>query len=114
MSCENQKVHWSHCVGVCTDGACSMSGFPGKAPDAVWNHCIIHMEAPAFQDLSTDLNEVLQIIINVVDYIKTNFKRLDFFKMCNKMEIEYTSLLFYNSTCLFSRGNVSLCIFELR
>jgi len=44
------NLDWTNCVGVCTDGARSMSGCCGrlqaliwsKASDALWTHCIIH------------------------------------------------------------------------
>lgn len=117
------KIDWIHCVGVCTDGARSMSGcysglqalIRGKAPDAVWIHCIIHREALASQHLSVDLNEVLQTVINVVNFVKTRPQKARFFsKLCQDMGAEHTSLLFYSGTRWLSRGNVLSRIFELR
>jgi hypothetical protein len=114
------QIDWAHCVGVCSDGGRSMSGcysglqalIRGKAPDAVWTHCIIHREAAASQNLSVDLNEVLQTVINVVNFIKTRPHKARFFsKMCQDMEAEYTSLLYYTTTRWLSRGNVLSRIF---
>jgi hypothetical protein len=106
---ENQ-IDWYHCVGVCTDGGRSMSGcysglqalIRGKAPDAVWTHRIIHREALASQNFSVHLNEVLQTVINVVNFIKTRPHISRFFsKMCQDMGPEHTSLLYYSTTRWF-------------
>lgn len=44
---QKNSIDWSHCVGVCTDGAAAMTGkhsgvvalIKAKAPDAVSTHC---------------------------------------------------------------------------
>nr|XP_023021166.1 zinc finger MYM-type protein 6-like [Leptinotarsa decemlineata] len=61
-------LNWGKCIGVCTDGARSMSGKYGgiqalirkKAPNAMWTHCIIHREALASKSMSFELNQVLE------------------------------------------------------
>jgi uncharacterized protein with HEPN domain len=115
---ENQ-IYWAHCVDVCTDVGRSMSGcysglqalIRGKAPDIVWTH-IIHMEALASQNLSVDLNKVMQTVINVVNFIKTRPHKVRFFsKMCHEMGAEHTYLLYYSTTRWLSRGNVLSRIF---
>ncbi|KAL4126012.1 hypothetical protein QTP88_010244 [Uroleucon formosanum] len=117
------SVDWTKCVGVCTDGARSMSGCYGglqaliqnKAPDALWTHCIIHREALASKYLSPELNQVLECVLNVVNYIKTRSLKSRFFKkLCEDMGAEHTSLLYYSSARWLSRGNMILRTFELR
>lgn len=117
------SVDWTKCVGVCTDGARSMSGCYGglqaliqnKAPDALWTHCIIHREALASKYLSPELNQVLECVVNVVNYIKTRPLKSRFFKkLCEDMGAEHTSLLYYSSARWLSRGNMILRTFELR
>ncbi|KAL4101100.1 hypothetical protein QTP88_012347 [Uroleucon formosanum] len=117
------SVDWTMCVVVCTDGARSMSGCYGglqaliqnKAPDALWTHCIIHREALASKYLSPELNQVLECVVNVVNYIKTRPLKSRFFKkLCEDMGAEHTSLLYYSSARLLSRGNMILRTFELR
>ncbi|KAL4126654.1 hypothetical protein QTP88_010863 [Uroleucon formosanum] len=117
------SVDWTKCVGVCTDGTRSMSGCYGglqaliqnKAPDALWTHCIIHREALASKYLSPELNQVLECVVNVVNYIKTRPLKSRFFKkLCEDMGAEHTSLLYYSSARWLSRGNMILRTFELR
>ena len=82
------NLEWTKCVGVCTDGARSMSGCYGglqalirsKAPDALWTHCVIHREALASKYLSPTLNQILEYVVNVVNFIKTRPLKARFFK----------------------------------
>jgi hypothetical protein len=54
---DENSIDWTQFVGVCTDGAHSMSGryeglqalIRNQAPDALWTHCVIHREALASQ-----------------------------------------------------------------
>lgn len=117
------RIDWSRCVGVCTDGCRSMSGQYGglqalireKAPAARWTHCLIHREALASQEVSPDLNEVLETIMSVVNYIKTRPQKARFFRnMCIDMGAEHTSLLYYCKSRWLSRGNVVSRVYELR
>ncbi|XP_076330043.1 protein FAM200B-like [Tachypleus tridentatus] len=65
--CEN-TLDWTKCVGFCTDGGPSMSGFYGgfhafirsKALDSLCAHCIIHREALTSKHSSSPLNLVLE------------------------------------------------------
>lgn len=117
------NINWTNCVGVCTDGARSMSGrynglqalIRGKAPDALWTHCIIHREVLASKHLSPVLNLVMECVINVVNFIKTRPLKARFFKkLCDDMGAEHSSLLYYCSSRWLSRGNVLKRTFELR
>jgi len=116
-------LDWTKCVGVCIDGARSMSGCYGglqalirsKAPDAMWTHCIIHREALASKYLSPALNQVLECVMNVVSFIKTRPLKSRFFKkLCEDIGAEHISLLYYSSARWLSRGNVLSRTFELR
>ena len=117
------NLEWTKCVGVCTDGARSMSGCYGglqalirsKAPDALWTHCVIHREALASKYLSPTLNQVLEYVVNVVNFIKTRPLKARFFKkLCEDMGSEHTSLLYYSTSRWLSRGNILSRTFELR
>ncbi len=117
------NLDWTKCIGVCTDGARSMSGQYGglqalirrKAPDCLWTHCIIHREVLASKSLSLPLNLVLECVINVVNYIKTRPLKARFFKnLCEDLGAEHTSLIYYCSSRWLSRGNVLSRTFELR
>jgi hypothetical protein len=73
------RLDWSNCMGLCTDGARSMSGIhrglqaliPQKSPYVVWTHCILHRQALLSKHISPESENVLAIVINVVNYIKT-------------------------------------------
>lgn len=73
------NLDWTKCIGVHTDSGHSMSNcYEGlhaliqrKAPDALWTHCIIHREAFASKHLSPPLNVVLEGVLEVVNFIKT-------------------------------------------
>jgi hypothetical protein len=73
------SLEWAKCVGVCTNGARSMSGCYGglqafirsKDPETLWTHCVIHREALASKYLSPTFNQVLEYVVNVVNFIKT-------------------------------------------
>mgnify|MGYP002775206681 CR=1 FL=1 len=116
-------LDWKKCIGVCTDGARSMSGKYGglqalirkKAPNAMWTHCIIHREALASKAMSSELNQVLECVISSVNYIKTRpLKAILFKKLCINMGAEHTALLYYCNSRWLSRGNVLFRVFELR
>jgi hypothetical protein len=111
------------CVGVCTDGARSMSGCYGglqalirsKSPNALWTHCIIHKKALASKHLSPALNQVLECVVNVVQFIKSHpLKARVFKKLFEDMGAEHLSLLYYSSARWLSRGNVLSRTFEFR
>ncbi|GFU35401.1 SCAN domain-containing protein 3 [Trichonephila clavipes] len=64
---EQQLFEWKNCVGICTDGARTMSGrfkstqalVKQKSPLCIWTHCMIHREALASKEISPGLNIVL-------------------------------------------------------
>uniref|UniRef100_UPI00358F3ED5 zinc finger MYM-type protein 6-like n=1 Tax=Myxine glutinosa TaxID=7769 RepID=UPI00358F3ED5 len=53
------SLRWEDCVGVCTDGAASMTGrrrgviklIQDVAPEASWTHCFLHREALAAKEM---------------------------------------------------------------
>ncbi len=117
------NLDWENCVGLCTDGARSMSGrYNGlqaliwkKAPEALWTHCMIHRQALASKDLSPILDQILQTTITVVNFIKTRpLKARLFAKLYDEMGADFTSLLFYCESRWLSHGNVLKQVFELR
>ncbi|GFS98912.1 SCAN domain-containing protein 3 [Trichonephila clavipes] len=70
------NIEWKDCVGICTDGARTMSGrFKSiqalgkqKSPLCIWTHCMIHREALASKEISPGLNIVLMTVVTVVNY----------------------------------------------
>ena len=86
-----------------------------EAPDVIWTHCIIHREALASKELRVELNEVLQFVIESVNYIKTRPVKARFFSMlCDEMGADHITLLFYCESRWLSRGKVLTRVFKLR
>jgi hypothetical protein len=51
-----------------------------KAPGTLRTHCFIHRKALASKYLSPALNQVLEYVMNVVNFIKTRPLKARFFK----------------------------------
>jgi len=76
---ETGGLYWKNVCGVCTDGAPAMlgskSGFQTKvkelAPAAKGIHCMIHRYALASKTLPVPLQQVLDSLIKIVNYIKS-------------------------------------------
>ena len=61
------------------------------------------------------LNNVLEIVIKLINYVETSPVIARFFKkLCEEMGAEHTSLLFYCNSKWLSKGNILLRVFELR
>jgi hypothetical protein len=74
-----------------------------SATEAVWTHCMIHRESLAMKELCPELNEVWNVVIKSVHYIKTRpLKSRLFAQICEEMGAQYTSLLFYCNSCWLS------------
>lgn len=116
-------LEWDKVCGVCTDGAPSMlgskSGFQNKvkqlAPQAKGVHCMIHRYALASKTLPIPLQEVLDSVIRIVNYIKSGALNTRLFKeLCKDMDSDHEVLLFYTAVRWLSKGNVVNRVFELK
>ena len=68
----------------------------GVAVNAKWTHCLIHREALASQQLSGDLNGVLEVVVKTVNFIKARpLKARLFQRLCDELGVHYNNLLFY-------------------
>lgn len=62
-------LDWKNCLGICTDGAASMTGkhsgvvrsILDRAPEGTWVHCFLHCEGLASKEMSVPFNEVMNI-----------------------------------------------------
>ena len=85
------------------------------AVNAKWPHCIIHREALASQQLSGDLNGVLEVVVKTVNFIKARpLKARLFLRLCDELGAEHNNLLFYSNARWLSKGKVLLRVYELR
>ena len=73
------EISWNNLCGVCTDGAPAMlgskSGFralvQSKATGIIFTHCFIHREALASKTLPRGLQDVLNVTIKIVNFVKS-------------------------------------------
>ncbi|GFW05428.1 SCAN domain-containing protein 3 [Trichonephila clavipes] len=117
------NIEWKNCVGICTDGARTVSGrfksiqalVKQKSPLCIWTHCMIHREALVSKEISPGLNIVLMIVVTVVNYIKMRpLKSRIFSELCKDMGAVHSSLLFYCEARWLSRGKFLQRVYELR
>ena len=93
------RLNWSFCVGVCTEGAAAMTGrLSGLITriKAVAFEFIIHNEMLVTRKLSTELNSVLQDVIEVIKSIKAhNINSRQFNLLCEEIDVENKRLLLF-------------------
>jgi hypothetical protein len=66
-----------------------------------------HRESLATKELCPELNEVLNLVIKSVNYIKTRpLKSRLFEQICEEMGVQYKSLVFHCNSSWLSRANV--------
>ena len=111
------NFEWNYCVGLCTDGARAMSGRFGElqtsvlgvAVNAKWTHCLIHHEALASQQLSGDLNGVLEVVAKTVNFIKARpLKARLFQRLYDELVADHNNLL--QCKVAFQRQSSLTCV----
>ena len=116
-------IKWENCVGVCSDGARAMTGQHSGvitkiiqvAPNAKFTHCSIHREALASKAMPSNLKDVLDQAVKVVNFIKSRALNSRMFTiLCNEMGSEHNKLLLHSEVRWLSRGKVLSRLFELR
>jgi hypothetical protein len=119
----SHNIGWNYCVSICTDGAASMTGrkngliarIKNINPNIRANHCIIHREALASKKISPELNDTMNLVINVVNFIKSKALNSRLFSaLCEEVGTNYRCLLLHSEIRWLSRGRVVQRIFELR
>ena len=66
----------------------------GVAVNAKSTHCLIHREALALQQLSGDLNEVLEVVVKTVNFIKARPLKAQLFqRFCDELGADHNNLL---------------------
>ncbi|KAF8783319.1 Zinc finger BED domain-containing protein 5 [Argiope bruennichi] len=117
------NIEWKNCVGICIDGALSMSGrFQGiqafvkqKSPQCVWTYCKIHREVLASKEMSPGLNTVLTTVVTVVNYIKMRPLKSRIFSALGKNMVSvHSALLFYCEARWLSHGKFLQRVYELK
>ena len=113
---------WESCVGICTDGAPSMTGsvkgfvslVKQKNPNLMTTHCFLHREALVAKTLNDELKLVLDQVVKMVNYIKSRPLKSRLFKqLCIAMESKHLCLILHTEVRWLSRGKVLSRVFEL-
>ncbi|XP_036917373.1 zinc finger MYM-type protein 6 isoform X4 [Sturnira hondurensis] len=120
---DSKSLNWKHCVGLCTDGAASMtgrySGLRAKIQEVAmhtvaFTHCFIHREHLA-EKLSPCLHEILLQSAQILSFIKTNALNSRMLTiLCEEMESERVNLPLPAEVRWISRGRILTRLFELR
>ena len=118
-----KDINWANCVGVCTDGAASMTGYRSGVvakikevahKEMLFTHCIIHREHLASKKLSPDLN-LLTNAVKIVNAIRSRPLNSRLFQaLCESMDLQHDHLLLHAEVRWLSRGRVLSRLFELR
>ena len=94
-------LQWMNCIGVCTDGAATMTGrksglvtrIKQVSPEIVQTHCMIHREALASKNLNETLGSVLDDCVRIVNFIKTRTVNSRLFaQLCIEADAEHKHL----------------------
>jgi len=120
---KENNLQWTRLVGCTTDGAPAMlgrkSGFQARvkavSPSVTSVHCFIHRFALAAKVLPSGLKASLNLIVKMVNHIKTSALNSRLFRIiCEDIGSQYTTLLFHTEVRWLSRGNTTKRLFELR
>jgi len=117
------QFDWGRVVECCIDGTPSMMGrnigFLGilqrTFPPIHIKHCIIHREALASQELSSVFSEMMQVVIKVVNFVKSRDLNCRPFKdLCFTENADHSTLLLYTAVWWLSRSYTLKRVFILR
>lgn len=117
------QLSWKSCVGICTDGAPSMVGcvkgltafVKNQNENVIVTHCFLHREALMTKTLGDKLKEVLDQVVQMVNFIKTRpVKSRLFEQICIDMDSQHRRLLLHTEVRWLSRGKVLTRVHELR
>ncbi|XP_019285408.2 zinc finger MYM-type protein 6 isoform X4 [Panthera pardus] len=121
---DSKSLNWKHCVGLCTDGAASMtgrcSGLRAKIQEIATNtvaftHCFIHREHLAAEKLSPCLHKILLQSAQILSFIKSNASNSRMLTiLCEEMGPEHVNLPLHAEVRWISRGRILTRLFELR
>lgn len=120
---ENDGISWENCTSVCTDGAPAMTGrFKGfvsiikrEFPHIIGTHCFIHREALMTKNLGSELKNVIDSAVKMVNFIKARPLKTRLFRLlCEEMGSLLMSLLLHTEVRWLSKGKMLSRLFELR
>lgn len=120
---KKNELLWTNCISVCTDGAPAMTGkFKGFVsrlkqdfPNIISTHCFIHREALMIKSIPDELKNVLDLVIKMVNYIKSrSLKTRILKKMCEEAGSRYEVLVLHTEIRWLSKGKVLNRFYEMK
>lgn len=93
----------------------TISRIKNVAPNCTSSHCILHRHALVAKNIPSDLKDVLNEAVKIVNYVKSRpLQSRLFAKACEEMGSQHQSLLLHTEVRWLSRGKVLARLFELR
>lgn len=112
------SLSWSQCSGICTDDAPLMISlikdcYTRQRKTLITTHCFLHQEVLVSKPIGKDLKQVLNLSVNIVNFIKQHpLKSRLFAKLCENMQKDHVTLLHTDIRWLLRR-TVLTKVFEL-
>ncbi|XP_073529659.1 protein FAM200C-like [Phyllobates terribilis] len=119
----DNNLSWDMVSAVCTDGAPVMlgrkSGFgalvKADAPHIIVTHCILHRHVLATKTLPPKMAEVLNTVVECVNYVRNSALRHRIFsELCKEIGSEFEVLLYHSNVRWLSKGQVLNRVFAMR
>ena len=115
-------LDWKNCVGVCTDGAASITDIHCgvvkqilERAETKWIHCFLHRQNLGTRQMSPELHDVLSAAVKTVNFIKKNALRSRCFAaLCDRLNSDHLLLLYHCKVRWLSKGRVFNRLFEMR
>lgn len=121
---DSRSLNWNHCVGLCTDGATSMTGRWSRLKSKIqeiakstvaFTHCFIHREHLAAEKLSPCLHEILLQSAQILSFVKNSASDSQMLTvLCEETGSEHVNLPLNAEVHWLSRGRILTRLFELR
>ncbi|XP_029443020.1 zinc finger BED domain-containing protein 5-like [Rhinatrema bivittatum] len=120
---KENNLQWLNCIGICTDGAPSMvgsnKGFTAltkkENENIIITHCFLHREALVAQSIGKELREVMDQVVQMVNYIKSRpLQSRLFAHIWKEMGAKFKNLILHTEVRWLSRGRVLCRIYELK
>lgn len=125
---EEKGLEWQKLSGMCSDGAPAMlgniQGVQGRLQtflvesnlpinEVIWYHCIIHQSALCGKVL--DLNNVMEIVVKIVNYIRSHAQNHRQFKQfLSEVDSEQGDVIYFSDVRWLSKGKTLLRFWELK
>ena len=78
-------------------------------------HCMVHRQALVVKKLKPELEEIMNVVTTVVNFVKCNALNRGLFReLCEDADFDYSKVLFYPDVRRLSRSNVLNRVWNLK